>query len=729
MAINIKEILHPSDSDSIKFEKVNYNFDQILANGGGPQGIQGIKGSTGGSGATGVKGQKGELGIQGAKGEVGTATVLWGSVDNDATPVDTIILKPLPAGGSYTKTPTVWLGDVGYIPPGQDGLNSAEARLTLSTGEDPDATSHFLRYYKDTNYILNVTNREAGGTMWFSTKKDLSSASNVIGIEFEADKFKAEATNGDIVFDSSDNIKLNPGATGTVESSRPVQITGYLNVESTSHVKIAAGTLAQRPTGAAGMIRYNSTDNRYEGHDGTIWRGLGGLIDTDQDTYIKAEVSPDEDVLRFNVGIPAAFVGVEVATMGEDISDGYTNSEEVFSVKRDQENKQDIIFDNDKGLLVKAKTASLGSNQAQPANEGSAKEFRRMDDYYYQESIHCAQNATEITDIQPFVTNDALWKKSFGGFGGSDGYQSTENSAYNPSQMIHLSNDLFWLQRQYTNSSVTLDNTGPHPIAMAIDKNGSKLSYVKTGHLVQCWGQIEYYPAPLDINAAGDTGVNLNGEFTGWSTNGTTQSPSQGANTAASNQPLAIRGGRVAIFFADQSTFPYTNAAEDWIHFRIPENVNTSKNMEDYQDGTTSSRKVRTYGDNADQADIQEYEYWGSIPPGKNYFNIAMVHPSWGHNWWHNVREQGHAYSPAVNDGSAMIEYMTMADLRAADSVFGSLTPVSRADRVSKSVISFNFTMPTEVRSYDTINTTRSLGDEGYISGWVPTSPTGGAAS
>ena len=38
MAINIQEILHPSDSDAIKFEKINYNFDQIVAPGGGPTG-------------------------------------------------------------------------------------------------------------------------------------------------------------------------------------------------------------------------------------------------------------------------------------------------------------------------------------------------------------------------------------------------------------------------------------------------------------------------------------------------------------------------------------------------------------------------------------------------------------------------------------------------------------------------------------------------------------------
>jgi hypothetical protein len=37
MAINLKEIFE-GDSDFIKTEKINYNFDQILANGGGPAG-------------------------------------------------------------------------------------------------------------------------------------------------------------------------------------------------------------------------------------------------------------------------------------------------------------------------------------------------------------------------------------------------------------------------------------------------------------------------------------------------------------------------------------------------------------------------------------------------------------------------------------------------------------------------------------------------------------------
>ena len=733
MAINIKEILHPNDSDSIKFEKVNYNFDQILANGGGPQGLKGVKGGTGGTGATGVKGQKGEIGITGATGATGIATTLWASVPNSAN--DSIIIKPKTIG--ITKSPTIWLGDTAFIedPSGVYGNQDGEARLTLSTGDSSGTTNviaNFLRYYKDATNVLNATWRDDGTTTWFSTKKDFGSSASNIGIEFQANKFKIDATGGSITLNSSINILLNPGAAGKVESTRPVEITGYLDVNSTSHVKIAVGDVAQRPTGVTGMIRYNTELSLFEGYHGTVWKGLGGVIDGDQDTYVVAEKAPDEDILRFNVGDGVSLAGIEVATMGEDSTDGNLATQDVIIFKRDQINEGDVIVEDDKGLLVKARTVSLASGQAQPANSGSAREFRRMDDYFYQVPTFCEPTTAVITDATPFVTNDALWKTSI--FGGTDGYLSTENHAYNPGGTIHLSNDLFYIQKQYANSSISLDNAGPYPIAMAIDKNGSKLSYVKTGHLVHCWGQIEFYPAALDIDIAGSTGINLNGEWTAWTTNGTPQSPEAAGGTGT--DPLDFMQARVAVFFGAQSTFPYTNATDDWIHFRIPENVNTSDNMGDYATGTTTTRKVRTYGDDLSStgganntADIQEYEYWGSIPPGKNYFNIAKVHPSWGHNWWHNSREQGDAYSPAVNDGAAMIEYMTMGDLRADDFIFGSGSSTDRKDRVSKSVISFNFTMPTEVRSYDTITDTRSLGLEGYVSGGTstPSAPTGTA--
>ena len=62
--INILNILS-GDNQSTIVDKINYNFDQILSSGGGPQGQQGIIGSTGPVGPQGVPG------IQGTKGDKG----------------------------------------------------------------------------------------------------------------------------------------------------------------------------------------------------------------------------------------------------------------------------------------------------------------------------------------------------------------------------------------------------------------------------------------------------------------------------------------------------------------------------------------------------------------------------------------------------------------------------------------------------------------------------------
>lgn len=47
---------------------------------------------------------------------------------------------------------------------------------------------------------------------------------------------------------------------------------------STGALQISAGTTAQRPTGAVGKIRWNSTLSQYEGYDGANWTLLGGAV-------------------------------------------------------------------------------------------------------------------------------------------------------------------------------------------------------------------------------------------------------------------------------------------------------------------------------------------------------------------------------------------------------------------------------------------------------------------
>ena len=76
-----------------------------------------------------------------------------------------------------------------------------------------------------------------------------------------------------------------------------------LDITATDAIKIPNGTTAQRPTGAAGMIRYNSTTGSFEGYT-TGWGGLGSgsvIIDTNTDQFT---IGPDVfDALLAGVNI------------------------------------------------------------------------------------------------------------------------------------------------------------------------------------------------------------------------------------------------------------------------------------------------------------------------------------------------------------------------------------------------------------------------------------------
>jgi hypothetical protein len=51
---------------------------------------------------------------------------------------------------------------------------------------------------------------------------------------------------------------------------------GGLHINSTGAVEMPAGTDGQRPTAVAGMLRFNTTTNGFEGYDGTEWGAIGG---------------------------------------------------------------------------------------------------------------------------------------------------------------------------------------------------------------------------------------------------------------------------------------------------------------------------------------------------------------------------------------------------------------------------------------------------------------------
>lgn len=117
---------------------------------------------------------------------------------------------------------------------------------------------------------------------------------------------------------SVDNVDINGNDISTTDTNGNLTLTpngtGLVVINKNTGLKVASGTEASRPTAVSvgdAVIRYNETTNRFEGTVNGSWTGLGGVVDIDQDTYIEAENTADEDVLRFYTGDTGGYTAGE----------------------------------------------------------------------------------------------------------------------------------------------------------------------------------------------------------------------------------------------------------------------------------------------------------------------------------------------------------------------------------------------------------------------------------
>ncbi len=64
----------------------------------------------------------------------------------------------------------------------------------------------------------------------------------------------------------------------TIPAGHTFRVNGILNnSKSTSAIQLPSGTTAQRPsTAIAGMFRFNTTNTKFEGYNGSAWGEIGG---------------------------------------------------------------------------------------------------------------------------------------------------------------------------------------------------------------------------------------------------------------------------------------------------------------------------------------------------------------------------------------------------------------------------------------------------------------------
>ena len=120
---------------------------------------------------------------------------------------------------------------------------------------------------------------------------------------------------------SNTNLELRSNGTGAVEIESVVinqneistqtdtnlviapNGTGIVDFQGTQAIRLPRGTTGERPTGQTGFVRYNTSNNYYEGFDGSNWRRLDGVYDLDENTYITPETTPgaNDNVITFYV--------------------------------------------------------------------------------------------------------------------------------------------------------------------------------------------------------------------------------------------------------------------------------------------------------------------------------------------------------------------------------------------------------------------------------------------
>lgn len=642
MAINIKEVLHPTDSDSIKFEKINYNFDQILANGGGPTGPKGEKGIQGDQGLTGLKGTKGDKGAIGLKGEVGVTDSPWAVIEH--TSGDAIILKPktsvdVDGNGTPTQYPNfaaLYLGDTTFDETTSvDGINDSNARITLE--KEDGIFDEYIRFRHAGNKNARITSVVDGSFTEFRFLKDLGNTS--IAFKMDLDKITLLSNSSEFLIQGQQirlkpladtNIVFETDGAGILDIDMPVTIKDYTNFDTTSAIKLPVGNELQRPTAVTGMMRFNTISSKFEGYYGSAWKPIGGLQDTDGDTYVTVEQSANDNQFRVYIG---GTTSDEVLTIGSTQNDGVSNYTKAILAKQDvvvNTGKKLIFLGSNDGPAFAAKSAVSG---LQPANYGSAIDKRTIHDYFYRTSIAADDATVTSSDSTPFDNTYAS---------GAQVVRSINTA------VDKISTDLFYVHRR---TGSTNNQLYPKtPVSVMIDTNTSKLSYVKVGHQVSVWGNITFWPFPVNYQLNPTGSVNFAGQKT------------------ASNEATAAAAkiSRIAIFPAQSKTWPYRNITSGQ---KVIFPITISLQGLDFASPTALS--------------TENMQYFGVIFPGQAYFNIMQVKSK-------EITIPGTTPEPSGTDPDTWTAtFMNLEDFVALWHLTGKVT------------LEYNFVMPTADDSFD----------------------------
>lgn len=172
---------------------------------------------------------------------------------------------------------------------GTPGTNDMPGRLVFSTTADgASSPTERMRITSGGNVGIGATTPggrlDVAGT---SGNVQISSGGDQIGYTFNGFNYltasgaaatlqiQATGASGTLTFGTagSERVRVtSAGRVGIGTSSPAVS----LAISSTDSILVPVGTTGERPTGATGYLRFNTTTTSFEGYNGTAWGSIGG---------------------------------------------------------------------------------------------------------------------------------------------------------------------------------------------------------------------------------------------------------------------------------------------------------------------------------------------------------------------------------------------------------------------------------------------------------------------
>jgi hypothetical protein len=178
-----------------------------------------------------------------------------------------------------------------------DGLQDLDGNTKITAELTPGANDDTIRFYINGNVVGDI-----------DINRFNSNRVTVDDIEIDGNKISSITTNTDLnlIANGTGQVKFeNLGVTdSTIKNNVSGAVTvfentgaGYVKFDGSQGVVLPVGGNATRPTGATGMIRFNTDDSRVELYDGTTWVSVAGA--SGGISFAQAEDIAIEKVLIF----------------------------------------------------------------------------------------------------------------------------------------------------------------------------------------------------------------------------------------------------------------------------------------------------------------------------------------------------------------------------------------------------------------------------------------------